>query len=508
MTFAIVSLHTPNYQVLADFTWDQNKLEYANYHGYKTILKLDGLYGGMTIGYEKIFFLRDIMRDNPEIEWFWWLGTDTLITNYNIKLEDVVDPAYHFIIGTDGNGMNADSFFIRNTIEGRNYIDWIIANIGTYDPQYFREQQAMIDSYDMPEWKPIIKIVPQKEFNAHDCWPNQSAPEPSWIDKLGERGWWEQGDFVVHWPGSSLETRMNRMVPYYMPKVVKPRKIYDCFTFFNEYDLLELRLEEQYEYVDHFVIVESNKSFQNRDKPWNLEAHWERYAKYHDKMIYVKVEDMPGGDTRDDHWRREFHQRDAISRGIVDAQDNDIIVIGDCDEMIRGSAFEQMRNDMKHQMWICRQPIFWARLNYWQSSPTGYNTSSMAVTKQHFQGAQMLRNFKDQVAKNFPDNFEDDSAVVINNAGWHFSYLGTNDNAKTKLLNFAHSECNHYAETVDLEYSIERKLNPIDPNEPGQFEWVVVNDYFPKTILNNLEKYKDLIVPNATADIKEFLPPL
>jgi hypothetical protein len=110
---AIVSLHTPNYQVLADFTWNQNKQEYADKHGYKTILKLDNFKGNMTIGYEKIFFLQDIMRENPNIEWFWWLGTDTMITNYNIKIEDVIDNDYHFIIGTDGNGMNADGFFIR-----------------------------------------------------------------------------------------------------------------------------------------------------------------------------------------------------------------------------------------------------------------------------------------------------------------------------------------------------------------------------------------------------------
>ena len=98
------------------------------------------------------------------------------------------------------------------------------------------------------------------------------------------------------------------------------RKIYDCFTFFNEYDLLDIRLEEHYDHVDHFVIVESNKSFQNKDKEFNLEKNWDRYSKYHDKIIYIKVEDMPGGENP---WVREAFQRNAIERGIVDAAAND-----------------------------------------------------------------------------------------------------------------------------------------------------------------------------------------
>jgi hypothetical protein len=213
---AVVSLHTPNYQVLADHTWTNNKLEYAIKHDYKTFLKLDNFKNTHTIGYEKIFFLQDIMRDNPDVEWFWWLGTDTLITNFNTKMEDHIDSNYHFVIGEDGNGMNADSFFIRNTIEGRAYIDWIVNNADHYDPHYFREQQAMIESYSMPEWQPIIKIVPQNRFNSHDCWPNRVG-----VDKFGERGWWEPGDFVVHWPGSSMETRLGRQIPTYMPRVIK-----------------------------------------------------------------------------------------------------------------------------------------------------------------------------------------------------------------------------------------------------------------------------------------------
>ena len=70
------------------------------------------------------------------------------------------------------------------------------------------------------------------------------------------------------------------------------RKVYDCFTFFNELDLLELRLTECYNHTDYFVIAESNKSFTGNSKPFNLEENWDRFKAFHDKIIYVKVDPL------------------------------------------------------------------------------------------------------------------------------------------------------------------------------------------------------------------------
>ena len=285
------------------------------------------------------------------------------------------------------------------------------------------------------------------------------------------------------------------------------RKIYDCFLFFNEYDILEMRLEETYDYVDYFVIAESNKTHQNKDKPFNLEANWDRYTKYHDKIIYIKIKDMPDGEGNTACWNRENFQRNAVTRGLVDAQPDDIIVVSDCDEMLRGSTYDLMRNDTHHKLWVCRQPIFWGKLNYFQLAPLGYNIKSVAATYEHMVSPQHMRDARHWFLT-LPIDFKDDTMMFIHHAGWDFSYLGSTDNARYKLLNFAHDECNHYAETVDLEYSYERNLNPIDPNEPTKFERVVVDDYFPKVITNNLEKYQQHILPNATANLKDYLPTL
>ena len=117
-------------------------------------------------------------------------------------------------------------------------------------------------------------------------------------------------------------------------------KIYDCFTFYNELDLLDLHLEELYDHVDYFVIVESTKTFQNNDKSLFLKLNWNRYIKYHDKIIHVVVDDSPGSANA---WDNETFQRNAIMRGLTNAADEDIIIIGDVDEIIRAEVVDQMR---------------------------------------------------------------------------------------------------------------------------------------------------------------------
>jgi hypothetical protein len=214
MTYAIVSIHTPNFKELSDVTWP-NKVEYANRHSYKSQAKTDGFLLEHASG-EKIPFIREYLKANPDVEWVWWLDTDTLITNYTKKIEEFLDNDYHFIITTDNNGINAGSFFVRNSPESLAYLDYMLEQYPTFKEQhgFFAEQECMVATYKMPEWQPLIKIIPQKLINAYDVWPN------TWID-FSTFASWEPGDFVVHWPGSTMETRLTRHIPFYRDKIIK-----------------------------------------------------------------------------------------------------------------------------------------------------------------------------------------------------------------------------------------------------------------------------------------------
>ena len=108
-------------------------------------------------------------------------------------------------------------------------------------------------------------------------------------------------------------------------------KIYDCFTFFNELELLELRLETYYDIVDYFVIVEADKTHANIPKPFNFYEHRNRFKKFFPKIRYVMDDSVVPYSGAED-WSIENNQRNNIIQGLVDAKPDDLIMISDVDE--------------------------------------------------------------------------------------------------------------------------------------------------------------------------------
>ena len=106
--------------------------------------------------------------------------------------------------------------------------------------------------------------------------------------------------------------------------------VYDCFTFYNEFDVLEIRLALLYKHVDFFVIVEADKTWRNNPKPLFFEQQTQRFAKYADKIKHIIVTDLPNDK---DPWVLEAFQRNAIARGLTGCSDNDTIFICDVDEI-------------------------------------------------------------------------------------------------------------------------------------------------------------------------------
>ena len=98
-------------------------------------------------------------------------------------------------------------------------------------------------------------------------------------------------------------------------------KIYDCFSYWDEDLLLDLRLNILNEYVDYFVIVEGNKTWQNNYKKLRFKV--DNFDKFKNKIIYVPVKDLPDGNNP---YLRENHQRNCISRGLVSANENGLII--------------------------------------------------------------------------------------------------------------------------------------------------------------------------------------
>jgi hypothetical protein len=281
-------------------------------------------------------------------------------------------------------------------------------------------------------------------------------------------------------------------------------KIYDCFTFFNEFDLLELRLRELYDHVDYFVLVEANKTFQNNDKELYFWKNKDRFLPWMDKIIHVPVVDMPV-DT--DTWGRERFQRDAIKGGMMGAESNDIIMIGDIDEIPRIETIEKLRTSTQ-SIWGFRMPLFNFKFNYMMYTQDYYTVWSGAIRLGLLNSPEDFRRMR-HVLNQCPLNFRDDNVQIIEHAGWHFTYLGNEDFAKSKIQSFAHDETNRpeILDQLDIEDSIQRGVGIIRTNQDYRFTPVAIDDYLPRTLINNFDLYKDKIIhKDNLPSARQYLP--
>jgi len=281
-------------------------------------------------------------------------------------------------------------------------------------------------------------------------------------------------------------------------------KIFDTFTFFNEFDLLELRLRELYDHVDYFVIVEANRTFQNNDKPMYYLENQERFAPWADKIRHVAVVDMP---TDTDTWGRERYQRDSVLLGCTDADDDDIIMIGDVDEIPRVETIQKL-HESTQSIWGFRMPLFNFKFNYMMCTQDYYSVWSGAIRKSGLGSAEDFRRMR-HVLNQCPYQFKDDNVQLIEHAGWHFTYMGNEEFAKSKIQSFAHDETNkpEILNQLDIEDSIARGVGIIRTNQDYRFTPVAVDDYFPNTIINNIDEYKDNLILNNMAQSAKILLP-
>ena len=228
---------------------------------------------------------------------------------------------------------------------------------------------------------------------------------------------------------------------------MKKRKIVDSFIFFNELDLLEYRLELLYDKVDHFILVESNKTHSGEDKPLYFTIHKKRFQKYLDKIVHIIVTDFPRDLTQNEidklvdipeirnmNWVREHHQRRAISRGLdkLDLDYEDVIFVSDVDEVPDIDKIDDVIQLLPFGPVVCVQRWFiwntkWVKDMDWVGS-TAFQYSHYIENKDIF---QHLRNIRwDSPSTKF-------STAIC---GWHFSWFGTLEFIKSKLNSFAHTE--------------------------------------------------------------------
>ena len=233
-------------------------------------------------------------------------------------------------------------------------------------------------------------------------------------------------------------------------------KLYDCFTFFNELDVLEIRFAELADVVDHFVIVEAARSFTGKPKPLYFAENAARYAACKDKIIHVVVDDMPV--DAPDAWSREYFQRNAIARGLRGTAADDVIMLSDADEIPRASVIRGIMADG-----LARGGIVFLELDHFcyrmnlKASGFKWRKGTRLIEKRHLGPPQDFRALRIRSQpKAWRTNIDPVrlrldirrrfgrwlTPLFIADAGWHFSYMGDNDAIRLKVQSFSHQEFN------------------------------------------------------------------
>lgn len=267
---------------------------------------------------------------------------------------------------------------------------------------------------------------------------------------------------------------------------IKP-KIYDGFPFFNELDILEMRLSETYDVVTKFIIVEATKTHSNKpnDKRYFLN-NLKRFEKYKDKIIYLV--DNFDGVVANDSWDLERHQRDFMVNGWKGLTDNDVVIVSDCDEIPRPDAIANYK--IKDGLSSFIQRLYYDYLNCYC---------------QEWKAAKILPY---SLAKTMtPCQIRYTEAPnKISNGGWHFSFMGGAKQIKEKLVSYAHQEYNTPEFLDRIEVALD-KGEDIFKREGVIKTLVPVDESFPKYILNNFNElnYKGFFKNNEQERIRPLI---
>jgi len=297
------------------------------------------------------------------------------------------------------------------------------------------------------------------------------------------------------------------------------RKVFDTFLFYNELELLELRLNTLWEVVDYFVITEAAVTFSGKTKRLTFEDHKDLLRKYASKIIHNTIEHTPSNfdqfiapnefytDRAQSYphksggiplkelsldFQREVFQRDSIINGLLGiAKPRDIVIISDLDEIPNPTKVRQVAdNHLPGQIYNFCQDWFMYYFNV-KADKKWFGTRMCNFGSLKGRSIDLMRyHLEDRTQQPGP---------IIENGGWHFSFLGGEQRVREKLSAYSYQgrRSKHILRLLDALFP-SRIRNKITKNEDifstgRRFETVPVDQSFPEYLLLNLAKFEHLI---------------
>lgn len=206
----LASLWKRNYRELAIVT-TPNKIKYAKKYGYKT--HLIEVSDNSDIMFIKIEVILGAMKELDLGDWVWFTDCDSVITNMNKDIRDVIgEPGLSgIIVSNDFNGINSGSMLVRKGPKTIDYLCWILAQNGRLKC----EQDAMQETLnENSHWNGMIQIVPQKSMNSYDYSLPNIAACGKVTEEVLKNGQWHPGDLLIHFPATKFEKRLELCAKY------------------------------------------------------------------------------------------------------------------------------------------------------------------------------------------------------------------------------------------------------------------------------------------------------
>lgn len=280
--------------------------------------------------------------------------------------------------------------------------------------------------------------------------------------------------------------------------------IYDCIPFFNELDILKLRMQILAPYVDRFVLEEASVTFSGEKKEMLFSKNREMFREFEDKIIYIAVENSPmSGVTT--HERDKF-QKNQLIRGMAGCKPDDIVIFSDVDEIPNPEILQEILKDFDpSKIYHLAQRMFYCFLNMEEVSGNLLSITGEfpQVTRRQWLGTKICSfgNLpREGIVYLREVSPEDPRSVRVADGGWHFGYMGgERDVAKrigVKVQAAAHQE---YNKSRYLNEAVDRLLCGEDIfGRNARFVQVPIDETYPKYLREHQEEYAFLIAPKIS----------
>ena len=282
--------------------------------------------------------------------------------------------------------------------------------------------------------------------------------------------------------------------------------ICDCFLFFDELELLKLRLEYLDPYVDKFIIVEADQTFSGRSKKFNLETVLPTLGKFQDKIKYVKVQgnvcnysDLKIKLLNDNNntssyiltliethnhyhknqlrWLLDSYHRECLHYAIQALCDDDICILSDIDEVPNIGKIDLQTLDTPI---VCIQHMFTYFINYHSHS----NWKGSIIARANFMKAHSLNSLRLRPRSDDADSFQ-----YIDNCGYHFSSIGSVNKIVHKMNSWSHQELNTITNRASIAFNMKYGQDVFNRRLAREFTDVDLdNDMFDARMSEKIKK--------------------